>query len=66
MFNIGRQGMTNIVNESGVYSRIMTNRKPEAKDVAVVLGYERTADAIRTHCKGSVKHRLLQPVDLRL
>jgi len=23
-----------------------------AKDVAVLLGYKRTADAIRTHCKG--------------
>ncbi len=29
-----------------------------AKDVATVLGYERTADAIRAHCKGSVKYRL--------
>ncbi|MFM0608712.1 phage antirepressor KilAC domain-containing protein [Paraburkholderia sediminicola] len=29
-----------------------------ARDVALVLGYERTADAIRVHCKGSVKRRL--------
>ncbi|OOR18124.1 BRO family protein [Bacillus mycoides] len=31
MFNIGRQGKTNIVNESGLYSLIMTSRKPQAK-----------------------------------
>ncbi|TNO93009.1 BRO family protein [Bacillus sp. CD3-1a] len=31
MFNIGRQGETNIVNESGLYSLIMTSRKPQAK-----------------------------------
>ena len=30
-----------------------------AKDVATILGYERTADAIRVHCKGAVKRRLL-------
>ncbi|MFM0177140.1 phage antirepressor KilAC domain-containing protein [Paraburkholderia aspalathi] len=29
-----------------------------ARDVALVLGYERPADAIRAHCKGSVKRRL--------
>lgn len=31
IFNIGRQGMTNIINESGLYSLILTSRKPEAK-----------------------------------
>ncbi|MDA2655824.1 phage antirepressor [Bacillus cereus] len=31
MFNIGRQGETNIINESGLYSLIMTSRKPQAK-----------------------------------
>lgn len=31
MFNIGRQGETNIVNESDLYSLIMTSRKPQAK-----------------------------------
>ena len=31
IFNIGRQGMSNIVNESGLYSLILTSRKPEAK-----------------------------------
>lgn len=31
MFNIGRQGETNIINESGLYSLILRSRKPEAK-----------------------------------
>ncbi|WP_434476113.1 BRO-N domain-containing protein [Bacillus hominis] len=29
--NLGRQGDTNCVNESGLYSLIMTSRKPQAK-----------------------------------
>lgn len=31
MFNIGRQGETNIINESGLYSLVLASRKPEAK-----------------------------------
>jgi len=31
MFNIGRQGEANCVSESGLYSLILTSRKPEAK-----------------------------------
>ncbi|MEH6848602.1 phage antirepressor [Bacillus pseudomycoides] len=31
MFNIGRQGNTNIINESGLYTLIMTSRKPQSK-----------------------------------
>ena len=31
MFNIGRQGETNIVNEPGLYTLILGSRKPEAK-----------------------------------
>jgi len=31
MFNIGRQGNTNIINESGLYELIFASRKPEAK-----------------------------------
>lgn len=31
MFNIGRQGMAAVVNESGLYNLIMSSRKPEAK-----------------------------------
>ena len=31
MFNIGRQGMTNVINESGLYNVIFLSRKPEAK-----------------------------------
>lgn len=30
-----------------------------AKDVAEVLGYSRPADAVTQHCRGSVKHRLI-------
>lgn len=32
MFNIGRQGNVNIVNESGLYELIFASRKKEAKD----------------------------------
>jgi len=31
MFKIGRQGSTNVINESGLYSLILNSRKPEAK-----------------------------------
>ncbi|WP_434499363.1 BRO-N domain-containing protein [Peribacillus frigoritolerans] len=31
MFNIGRQGMSNVVNEYGLYTLVLTSRKPEAK-----------------------------------
>ena len=31
MFNIGRQGATNVVSEPGLYSLILGSRKPEAK-----------------------------------
>lgn len=31
-FNLGRQGETNIINEPGLYSLIMTSRKPEARE----------------------------------
>ncbi|MCM3131841.1 Bro-N domain-containing protein [Paenibacillus polysaccharolyticus] len=31
MLNIGRQGVTNVVNEPGLYSLILGSRKPEAK-----------------------------------
>lgn len=30
-FNLGRQGMTNIISESGLYSLVLGSRKPEAK-----------------------------------
>lgn len=32
MFNIGRQGNTNIVNEYGLYNLVLASRKPEAKE----------------------------------
>ncbi len=31
MFNIGRQGSVNIINEPGLYSLVLTSRKPQAK-----------------------------------
>ena len=31
MFNIGRQGETNIINESGLYTLVLQSRKPESK-----------------------------------
>ena len=31
MFNIGRQGNANCVNEYGLYSLVLASRKPEAK-----------------------------------
>lgn len=31
MFNLGRQGVTNIVNEYGLYNLILANRKPYEK-----------------------------------
>jgi prophage antirepressor-like protein len=30
-FNLGRQGETNIINESGLYSLVLGSKKPEAK-----------------------------------
>lgn len=30
-FNLGRQGMTNVVNEFGLYNLVLASRKPEAK-----------------------------------
>lgn len=30
-FNLGRQGLTNIISESGLYSLVLSSRKPEAK-----------------------------------
>lgn len=32
MFNIGRQGNANIINEYGLYNLILLSRKPEAKE----------------------------------
>src|SRR5690554_2870682 len=31
MLNIGRQGMTNVVNEFGLYNLVLTSRKPTAR-----------------------------------
>ena len=32
ILNIGRQGNTNIINENGLYTLILSSRKPEAKN----------------------------------
>ncbi|ASV69074.1 hypothetical protein CKF48_18275 [Cytobacillus kochii] len=32
ILNIARQGNTNIINERGLYSIVMTSRKPEARE----------------------------------
>lgn len=47
--------------EFGELRMIEIESKPYfvANDVAKALGYKRPADAITTHCKGSVKHRYL-------
>lgn len=48
-------------DEFGNVHTIIIDGKPffMATDIAKSLGYKRPADAITTHCKGSVKHRVL-------
>jgi anti-repressor protein len=48
MFNIGRQGETNIVNEYGLYNLILTSRKPEAKQFKRWVTHE-VLPTIRKH-----------------
>lgn len=48
MFNIGRQGVTNIVNEYGLYNLILTSRKPEAKEFKRWVTHE-VLPSIRKH-----------------
>ena len=48
MFNIGRQGMTNCVNEYGLYNLILASRKPEAKTFKRWITHEVLPD-IRKH-----------------
>lgn len=47
--------------EFGEVRTLVIDEKPYvlANDVARALGYKRPADAISSHCKGSVKHRYL-------
>ncbi|WP_322353695.1 BRO-N domain-containing protein [Bacillus toyonensis] len=33
MFNIGRQGSANVINESDLYLLVMTSRKPQAEQI---------------------------------
>lgn len=48
MFNIGRQGMTNFVNETGLYSLILGSRKQEAKKFKRWVTHE-VLPSIRKH-----------------
>ena len=48
MFNIGRQGETNIVNEYGLYNLILSSRKPEAKKFKRWVTHE-VLPSIRKH-----------------
>ena len=48
MFNIGRQGETNIVNEYGLYNLILSSRKPEAKKFKRWITHE-VIPSIRKH-----------------
>ena len=48
MFNIGRQGSVNIVNEPGLYSLVLTSRKPQAKAFKRWLTHE-VIPSIRAH-----------------
>lgn len=48
MFNIGRQGETNVVNEYGLYSLILRSRKPEAKQFKRWVTHE-VLPTIRKH-----------------
>ncbi len=48
MFNIGRQGMTNCVNEYGLYNLILASRKSEAKTFKRWITHEVLPD-IRKH-----------------
>lgn len=48
MFNIGRQGDTNCVNEAGLYSLVLGSRKPEAKAFKRWITHE-VIPSIRKH-----------------
>ena len=48
MFNIGRQGITNFVNEYGLYNLILASRKQEAKDFKRWITHE-VIPSIRKH-----------------
>lgn len=64
MFNIGRQGMTNFVNETGLYSLILGSRKHEAKKFKRWVTHE-VLPAIRKHgaymTPETVEEALLNP-----
>lgn len=63
-FNLGRQGMTNCVNEYGLYNLILASRKPEAKTFKRWITHEVLPD-IRKHgaymTPAKLKEVLLNP-----
>lgn len=56
MFNIGRQGEVNIVNEYGLYSLILGSRKPEAKSFKRWVTHE-VLPEIRKTGSYSIQHQ---------
>jgi prophage antirepressor-like protein len=64
MFNIGRQGEANIVNEYGLYNLILASRKPEAKQFKRWITHE-VIPSIRKHGMYA-KDELLDNPDLMI
>jgi anti-repressor protein len=64
MFNIGRQGEANIVNEYGLYNLILASRKPEAKQFKRWITHE-VLPSIRKHGMYA-KDELLDNPDLMI
>lgn len=54
-FNLGRQGETNIINEAGLYSLIMSSRKPEAKNFKRWITHEVIPSIRKTGSYSTVK-----------
>ncbi|AYC29670.1 Bro-N domain-containing protein [Paenisporosarcina cavernae] len=63
MFNIGRQGDTNFVNESGLYSLVLGSRKQEAKDFKRWITKEVIPSIRKT---GSYQQKQLTPAEYAL
>ena len=63
MFNIGRQGETNIVNESGLYNVILRSDKEEAKPFRKWVTSE-VLPSIRKYGTYELKQKRRKPVDI--
>jgi prophage antirepressor-like protein len=64
MFNIGRQGGVHVVNEPGLYSLILTSRKPEAKRFKRWITHE-VLPALRKTGTYTLPDRV-KPIELQL